>query len=422
MACCASDRRCKRLQKRLYSILLWLWLTVEFAFSQQMQDHENDEWTTTSVKSSEIISQSRGTVHSGIDYKSKLQQYWINTEYLLLSIDRYAIPSLATTSSIGTASANAGVLDFPTTSTLLDSEYGRSIQSGFRIGVGGWLNQSNDVGFEINYLGLPSQAERSTFDSNQYAILARPVFDSVSGTEAASLVSYPDVLRGNLAVTGSSDLQFVDVLVRKRWARGVNSHIDLLTGFQYAGLHEKLSIDQFSQYVAGQGPILVGTSKLISDEFETRNQFYGGLFGMEYRERVGWSLVSIRPGLAFGMNETNIAIRGNTTNTVPNAGTANFEGGVLAQSTNAGSYADRKMTVIPELTVGLQTYLYSNLHLSVGYNLRYWNNAVRPGPQIDRTVSQFPPEMPSGDRHPIFSFQKEGVLIHGLQMGLVFNF
>jgi Putative beta barrel porin-7 (BBP7) len=347
---------------------------------------------------------------------------WIDSEYLLWSIGQKSSPDLITSSSLGTSLNNAGVLGFPNTKSLLDSDFASSMQSGFKIGVGRWFDRSHELGFEIDYMGLPSQVERNRFSSDQSPILARPFFDSATGQEAASLVAYPNILSGNVTVSAAADQQFVSGLFRERWMRGPKSQLDVLFGPQYAGLHDSLSIDQFSQYLAGQGPILVGTTKQISDHFQARNQFFGGLLGIDFRERIGLSVFSIRPGVAFGMNESKVNIRGSTTNTVPGTGSADFEGGLLAQTTNIGTYSDRKLVAIPELTVRLQTQLFTNWQFNVGYNLHYWSNAVRSQSQIDRRVSQFPPEAPTGDQRPSFPFQKEGVLIHGLQTGLVFSF
>ena len=421
---CAQFLRNRKEHSNLLTALLALFLIAGSAFGQQPQLQSEEDFSERSTSQNEFRSSDQSGLSRALsnDGKPTSRVFWVDAEYLLLSIDRYSIPSLVTSSSVGTPSSNAGVLNSPNTTPLLGTEYGKASQSGFKFGVGGWLDRNHESGFEVNYFGLPSQSERHTFDSNQFPILARPVFDSTLDREAASLISYPNVLRGNLSVIGSTDLQMVDALFRERWAKGPSSQVDVVFGYQYAGLHEKLSIDQFSQYLSGQGPILVGTTKQISDQFETRNQFHGGVFGLDYRERIGQSIFSIRPGLAFGMNETKVDIRGNTTNTVPGGGSANFAGGLLAQSTNIGSYFDRKMIVIPELTVRLQTQLCSHWQFSIGYNLHYWSNAVRPGSQIDRMVSQYPPETPVGDRHPLFPFQKEGVLIHGLQTGLVFSF
>ncbi len=347
---------------------------------------------------------------------------WVDTEYLLWSISHKSSPELITGSSLGTSLNNAGVLGFPNTKSLVGSNLGSSMRSGFKIGIGRWFDSSHELGFEIDYMGLPSQVERSRLTSDQSPILARPVFDSATGQEAASLIAYPNILSGNVTVSAAADQQFASGLFRERWMRGPKSQLDVLFGPQYAGLNDSVSIDQFSQYLTGQGPILAGTTKQISDHFQARNQFYGGLLGIEYRERIGLSVFSIRPGVAFGMNEAKVSIRGSTTNTVPGAGSAEFEGGLLAQTTNIGTYTDRKLVAIPELTVRLQTQLYTNWQFNVGYNLHYWSNAVRSGSQIDRRVSQFPPETPTGDQHPSFPFQKEGVLIHGLQTGLVFSF
>jgi hypothetical protein len=352
----------------------------------------------------------------------RLGRCWIDADYLLWSIDKNAIPALVTTSPNGIPSNLAGILNSPSTSTLVGSEFGRPSQSGFKIGLRGLLDVDQQNGYELTYRGLPTQSQRSTFDSNEIPTLARPVFGTVTAQEVANLVAFPGVLSGRIAVNASSELHFVDALIRERWTSGTTSKVDALVGYRYGNLHETLSIDQTSQFLVGQGQIVQGTTKSISDRFETSNQFHGATMGLEYQEKWRASLISVRASLSFGMNQMKADISGNTVNSVPGGGQASFDGGLLAQATNIGTYSERKLVAIPELTVRLQRHLTRNCQINVGYNLLYWNEAARPGVLMDRRVSQFPPEIPTGSRSPSFAFHKDGTLIQGLQTGLILSF
>lgn len=126
--------------------------------------------------------------------------------------------------------------------------------------------------------------------------------------------------------------------------------------------------------------------------------------------------------MAMGNNHSEVVIDGQTVNTVPNGGSATFVGGLLAQQTNIGRYERDAFGFIPELNITARRELGCNLHMSVGYNLMYWTAILRPGDQIDRNVSQFPPEAPTGVQRPAFAFQSQSVLIQGIQLGLEYRF
>lgn len=87
-----------------------------------------------------------------------------------------------------------------------------------------------------------------------------------------------------------------------------------------------------------------------------------------------------------------------------------------------GRYTRDELAFVPELTLNLRWDLACNMQFIVGYNLLYWTSVARPGDQIDFALSQFPPEPPTGAGRPRFNFDTDGVLLHGLQLGLELAF
>ena len=201
-----------------------------------------------------------------------------------------------------------------------------------------------------------------------------------------------------------------------------DTRLDFLVGYRFAQLDENLRISQSSTWTAAQGNIVAGTRQTLFDLFDTKNQFHGGEFGLAYTRRMCcWSL-GVVSKLGLGNNHSEVLIDGQTVNTVPNAGSATFTGGLLAQQTNIGRFEQDRFGFVPELDVSLGCKLSTNLRFSVGYNLLYWTATLRPGDQIDREVSQFPPEAPTGTQQPAFRFQSRGFLAQGLQVGLEYQF
>ncbi|WP_442507381.1 BBP7 family outer membrane beta-barrel protein [Novipirellula sp. SH528] len=345
--------------------------------------------------------------------------FWIRAEYLSWSLDGISLPPLVTTSPSGTTPENTGILNRPETTILFGGdEILDSLRSGARISVGR-IDSNRNGGIELSALGVFSDDE--SFGSNS-SLLARPVFNTQTGAEDAMLIAHPDFLSGSVRVQVENELYAFDVLRRQRLASTACDRLDLLIGYRHARLDEMLRIDQSSTYTAPRGQIISGTSVVLFDEFDVENQFNGAEIGLNYRRTSGtWTLATLLK-VGLGVNRAEVTIDGGTTNTVPGSGSASFTGGLLAQQTNIGQYDDSQFTVIPEVGLTLSKRIDDFVELSIGYSLLYWSDAMRVADVIDRSVSQFPPEPPSGSGNPRFNFVTDDFIAHGLTTGVKFSF
>ncbi len=347
--------------------------------------------------------------------------FWASAEYMLWSVEGSDLPPLVTTSPTGTAPEQTGILGRSGTRAL-GGDFDDQVSSGFRIAGGWWLNAAQTAALELSYAGLPRQSERDSFSSLDYPLLARPVFDTLGGVEAAMLVAHPNFLTGDIDVSYSTQLHLAGAFRRDRISQRSCRTVDSLIGFRFGSLEEALQIEQSSRFTIGQGQIIGGTTLDLLDRFETENRFYGLLIGLDVRERLGAWMFNARGTLSMGTNDAEVTIDGATVTSVPGDGTSTTIGGLLAQQTNIGSYSRNRFALLPELSLGLSTHLNRCWEFNIGYHLLYWSEAARPGEQIDRRVSQFPPEPPAGSFSPSFEFDTRGVLIHGLQTGLIYHF
>ena len=73
-------------------------------------------------------------------------------------------------------------------------------------------------------------------------------------------------------------------------------------------------------------------------------------------------------------------------------------GGLLALSSNIGTFHKNSFSVVPEVDATLSYHINEHWRLFAGYDLLYWTNVVRPGQQIDRTLDEtlIPNFEPSG--------------------------
>jgi hypothetical protein len=346
-------------------------------------------------------------------------RFWLRAEYLHWSLGGMDLPPLVTTSPAGTAPNDTGVLNNAGTTILFGND---SVLDSFRSGgrfTFGIDDVSNIGGLEVS--GLWVSPDDVAFTDNR-DLLARPVFNTTTGSEASMLVAHPDFLDGNVRIEAENQLFVIDVLRRHCLASTRLSRLDFLIGYRYAQLDEMLRIDQSSTYTAPQGPIIAGTVVELFDSFETENHFNGGEIGLQsWRASGPWKL-HLTAKIGLGVNTGKVAIDGATTNTVPGGGSASFVGGLLAQETNIGTYKDSQFSAIPEVAIAMSHRLSDGFDLWLGYNFLYWQNTVRLSETIDRTVSQFPPEAPTGTRNPEFRFKTEDIVAHGLSAGATFAF
>jgi hypothetical protein len=349
--------------------------------------------------------------------------FWIRGEYVSWSLDAMDLPPLVTTSTTATTPDNTGILNRAGTEVLFgDDSINDSFRSGGRITLGWFENQSRAVGYELSYLGIASDGDDFATTSAETPRIARPVFDTGLGAESSQLVAHPAFLSGSISIETDSDLQFVELIRRQRYSWSRCHQLDFLVGYRHGRLDESIRIEQSSRYTAAQGQILAGTTVDAFDLFSTENRFHGAQFGIDYQQINGcWTLAGMAK-IGLGIGSASVDIDGRTVNTVPNSGSATFEGGLLAQTTNMGNYDESDFVVIPEVGLRLTNQINRCTQLSIGYSFVYWSKIARAADQIDRNVSQFPPEPASGDLRPRFAFETDSFIAHGVNAGLQYRF
>jgi hypothetical protein len=335
---------------------------------------------------------------------------WISVEYLYYTTSGGDLPPLIQ-SGPGATLFGGSADDFT--------------ESGIRIGGGWWFDDCHTRGVEIFYSGMPNSSEQVRFDDVSSPFLERSVVN-LGSVGDAMVIADPAFLAGNVTVEQSSAFHHVEALRRDMQFQNSYRRIDSLIGLRYASLEDSLLISQFSTYTAPQGGILAGTTRDLFDRFEASNRFQGLVLGLDYTETLGVISLHARGTLGLGNNRTEVIIDGRTVNTVSIPGqpddTATFDGGLLAQTTNIGTHTRNRFTVMPEVFLGVSARFAYGWEIKAGYQLIYWSDAAQSANQIDRRVSQFPPETPDGIRAPVVLMDSGGVLIHGLQTGISLTF
>jgi len=369
----------------------------------------------------------------------QLGSLWWEADYLLWWTKGMEIPPLVTSGATGALDASDTRILYGD-ETILDG-----VRSGFRVGLGSWLDAGHCWGVEGDYwmLGEATDHFRAASDVAGNPRLFRPFFNinprdengdfAPPAREDAEIVSSPGLLAGAVDVDSYSQLQGAGLRFRRRLycesdcASGCDpcgpviarsSRLDVLLGYRYARLREGIRI---REDLTSLLPAPEQGSFDILDEFDTANSFHGADLGVTWQRRRGPWQLDILGKLALGGVEQSVTIAGQTMISGSVADNGVFPGGLLAQRTNIGTHRRQVFAMIPELGVGLGYQLTSCLSARVGYNFLYWSRVVRAGDAIDLDVNPdlLPPEEAfSGAMRPRFEWQDTDFWAQGIRVGL----
>jgi hypothetical protein len=341
-----------------------------------------------------------------------------------------ALPPLITASPAGTPATQAGVLGAPNTVILFGgTRVNDDVRSGVRFTLGGWLNDCHTLGVEGDFFMLESEGAGFTASSTGSPILARPFFNTRTGRPDAELISFPGFLSGTISAhSGSTGLLGADALLRCNLCCGCNYQLDAVGGFRYLRLSDHLEVDENLVSTSPTNPNFVplGTSFVVSDRFDSRDEFYGFNFGLKGSVRRGpWVLQGLAQ-VALGDNREVVNISGATTVTVPGFAPLSRVGGVLALPSNIGRFSKDKFDAIPEFGVRVGYQVTPRLQVFAGYTLLYWGDVVRAGNEVDLAVnptllpaSRIPP---TGAPRPMPLLTNTSFWAQGIDLGLELRF
>ena len=173
--------------------------------------------------------------------------YW-NADYLLWWLGGMATPPLVTTSPAGTVQNAAGVLGQPGTSILFGgSDPDNDSLSGGRFSLGMWLDPCQSQGLEVHYFALGTQTASFGASDEDYAILARPFYNTVDGQQDARLIVYDSLVSGSLAVTASTNFEGGEFLFRRAVRHDCWGELDLFAGYRWLQLEDSLLIEETTE-------------------------------------------------------------------------------------------------------------------------------------------------------------------------------
>jgi hypothetical protein len=385
-------------------------------------------------KSPTAQSSSKAGTHNhtqdSVDDKDEAQgRFWGSAEYLLWRMKKSNLPPLITT---GPDTSEAIIGEPGTVIAFGGNKLDRGKFPGGRFTVGVWLNKKRNVGVELSYFFLKERMFNFQVSSNGLPgslAISRSYFDILRNTEGVVIVAFPNDFRfsippeaqsGSVTATLPSRLQGAESNIIYKIRNSHCCRINLLTGFRYLNFNEGLTITNITDTSNG-----VHYSE--TDQFSTRNQFYGGQAGAHITFGQRRLSLELSTKVAIGVNRENVDINGTTFHNTHLQ--FNVRGGLLAVESNIGQYLRSEFTTVPEVRAQFVYKFTRYLHALVGYDFLYWNKVVRPGEQIDRNVNELLVPLFSGTSpivegplRPAFTFRDTGFWVQGLNIGIQTRF
>ncbi len=345
-------------------------------------------------------------------------------DYLVWFTKGDRIPPLITTGPI----ASSGILGRPGTVILFgNQQINNEWHSGGRFTLGYWLDPCQELGIEGSYFFLNQRTTRFFASSDAFPLLARPIFEQNNGQEFSEISTRPDLATGSVSVDSPSRLWGAELNWREKFCCGCNYRVDVLAGFRYAELDEGLHVTE-NLLALPTAPRFAGDRIIVTDRFDTRNQFYGGQIGVDTEYRSGNWFVDGKAKVALGDNHETLNIVGNQLITTPAGNATLFTGGLLALPSNIGHFTRDRFAVVPEIGMKVGYQFGECLRFTVGYDLFYWSRVIRPGGQVDRVVdiNQIPNfgviAPPVAGSRPAVLFKGTDFWAQGISFGVEFRY
>jgi hypothetical protein len=240
------------------------------------------------------------------------------------------------------------------------------------------------------------------------------IANSIFATVPDNLTSLPN---STISIYSYSKLSGGEAIAKARFGNPGNGFSsNLLFGGKFAELEENLIYSVNSQRSAGG----INTTTQGTDQFLTRNWFYGvqvgGGLNYDYKRFHASALGKI----ALGQTQQNIAIAGSRTNTTNGVSAAPTDGFVYALPTNNGMHNQSAFSAIPELQCRLGYDVTKHIQLYAGYDYFYWTSVLRPGNAVDSVIntSQRNGQTLVGTPRPEAVMAPSGIWAQGMTFGV----
>ncbi len=294
---------------------------------------------------------------------------------------------------------------------------------GIRTRLGAWLTADQFLGVEVEGFVLEQVTAGSPVVTSNGSPATFLVFTNPDNTNGALPFSIPGVVSGSSSAVGMSRLWGLETNLAMHFAseRGPwTLHSTWLAGCRFLELDDRDVITNRQTLVSDPSVSAIGEAN-----FATRNTFVGGQVGSRLGVARGAFTLDFTTKLAFGETHLVSTVAGNPLIAGSSVLPPLVPGPLLALPSNVGRSASDRITVVPEFNLRLRWQINEFLHLSLAYNLLYWNKILCPGDQMDPMVNttELPFRGPvTGPAAPTPRFVFTDAFAHGLEAGFGISF
>lgn len=361
-------------------------------------------WLMASAAQGQDVVQQYNAFHGSCDTACAPAQpccpkLWGSVEFIRWKIRECDYPALVTGS---TDPLDFGILGAPTTTVLHGGKIGEDTFNGLRFTAGVGFGNSCSCccwGFEAGFFFLKREQTNFSLTCDETVTVARPFFDALNGAQSSQLVCSPLILdangdlvqrplAGTIGVNTSTRLWGAEANLTQNcwWDPCGKMSLTLLYGFRYLSLDESITINE-ALITPDTDPVAPGEINLVTDQFSTRNRFYGGQVGAKLERRFGRFSVELVGKVGMGVTQQSVDIRGGAVNILRDQDPVFLSSGLYAATSNIGHYDRSKFSFIYELGINAGYYLTDNVRVFGGYNFIGWTNVVRPCDAIDTNIN-----------------------------------
>jgi hypothetical protein len=344
--------------------------------------------------------------------------FWAEVDYLAWNVKGDRPPPLVTASPAGTPLFRAGVIGAPATSVLFgDSSVNGGWRSGGRLQAGYWFDPSRTSGIEVSFFDLQDTSTGFAANSGTNAILARPFFNALTNAQDATLVAFPGVVTGAVAVNETSRLLGAGALYRQEIGMWGGQRISALIGYRYLHSSDNLSIP------ANTNSIVFGFAESNVDAFGATSNFHGVDLGLTGEWKRGPWTLEWRGKVALGANFNSTNINGMSAITFGGV-TTTSPGGLLALSSNSGNFSQTRFSAVPEIALKAGYQVTPQWRIVAGYDALYWSDVQRAGGLIDTVINPnlVAPVAPGGPLRPMPVFNTAPLIAQGFNVGVRYDY
>ncbi|HIF33818.1 MAG TPA: hypothetical protein EYQ75_19645 [Planctomycetaceae bacterium] len=317
---------------------------------------------------------------------------WGSIDFLHVWTKGRRLPVLVSTSPGGSQIADAGVLSRGGTALFGGNRVGEGLQSAGRLDLGFWFDDCESNGIGVRFFAV--EGDRSglfaTSDGTGVPILATPYFDLNSAQDEAIVAAFPGIFAGSVNARAENDMLSAETYARFLIARSGLDRIDFISGYHYARVSDSVELTSSTLVLGAGGGFPIGTTNVLHDLFDVRNDFHGGILGLtgEFHHRC-WTMRTLAK-VSLGDMRHRVTVGGSSVTTVPpppaGGTTSVFPGGIFSQQSNIGTYSENQFSYIPELNLIVGYKINTHVELTCGYNLIYFPHMAFAGDQMDTTL------------------------------------